>query len=212
MPRTQVILVALVIIVAGLGGGLLARRTLHQGELPQAAMTAGTLLQPPRPLQPFTLIDQDEQPFDAARLRGQWTLLFFGFTNCPDVCPMTLSALAQIDKQLVDVSPPDRPQIVLVSVDPERDTPATLKSYVKFFSPSFLGVTGTSEQIATVTQAFSVPVAINKSADGAYSVDHSAAIFLVDRDAALRALFSTPHDPSKIAADLRRIIASEQRT
>jgi len=209
MSRSQIVLVALVVIVAGVSGSLLARRALVQPELPQAAMTAGTLLEPPRALAPFTLVDQDAKPFDASRLRGQWTLIFFGFTNCPDVCPATLGNLAQIDKQLADLAPSQRPRVVLVSVDPERDTPAQLKSYVGFFSPSFVGVTGTPQQIEAVTQAFAVPVAIRKT-QGTYTVDHSAAVFLIDPNGAMRALFSTPHDPTKIAADLRRIIASER--
>lgn len=207
MSRSQIVLVALVVIVAGVSGGMLARRMLDRPDLPQAALVSGTLLQPPRALAPFTLIDHDSKPFDGSRLRGQWTLIFFGFTNCPDVCPATLGILAQVDKQLADLPPAQRPHVVLVSVDPERDTPAQLKSYVGFFSPSFVGVTGTSAQIESVTQAFSVPVAIRKTND-TYTVDHSAAVFLVDPQGALHALFSAPHDPSKLTADLRRIITN----
>jgi protein SCO1 len=207
MSRNHVAVIALVAIVAAAAGGLLARNAFFKGPLPQAAMTAGTLLQPPRPLPELTLIDQDSQPFTQDRLRERWTLLFFGFTNCPDVCPATLGVLAQMDKQLQDLPPAQRPQIVLVSVDPGRDTPQQLNTYVKFYSPSFVGVTGTKEAIESFTRAMNVPVAISTSESGAYSVDHSATIFLIDPNGSMHALFSMPHEPAKIVADYRLIVA-----
>jgi protein SCO1/2 len=206
MSRNHAIVIALVAIVAALAGALLARGTLSNQALPQAAMTAGTLLQPARPLPELALTDQAEQSFTLDRLRHRWTLLFFGFTNCPDVCPATLGVLAQIETSLQDLPSENRPQIVLVSVDPERDTPQQLASYVKFFSASFTGVTGSKQAIEDLTNAMHVPVAISKSAEGAYTVDHSASIFLIDPNASLRALFSTPHEPQKITADYRMIV------
>jgi protein SCO1/2 len=206
MSRNHAVVIGLVAIVAALAGALLARGTLSDRPLPQTAMTAGTLLQPPRPVKEFALVDQNERPFDTARLRDHWTFLFFGFTNCPDVCPATLGVLAQIEKSLQDLPSTQRPRIVLISVDPERDTPQQLASYVKFFSPSFTGVTGTKDAIEDFTSAMGVPVAISKSRDGAYTVDHSASIFLIDPQARFQALFSTPHAPDKITADYRRIV------
>lgn len=205
MSRNHAVVIGLVAIVAALAGALLARGTLSERTLPQAAMTAGTLLQPPRPVADFALVDQNEQPFTPAALRDRWTFLFFGFTNCPDVCPATLGVLAQIEKSLQDLPETQRPRIVLVSVDPERDTPQQLASYVKFFSPSFTGVTGSKDAIDAFTRAMGVPAAVSKSAD-AYTVDHSASIFLIDPQARFQALFSTPHVPDKIAADYRRIV------
>lgn len=208
MSRNHAVVFAIVAIVAATAGLLLARSTLDGPRLPQAAMTAGTLLEPPRPLPPLTLVDQAAQPFTLERLRDRWTFLFFGFTNCPDVCPATMGVMAQIEKSLHDLPEDERPSIVLVSVDPERDTPAQLASYVKYFSPSFTGVTGTQDAIDAFTRSMGVPVAISKR-EGSYSVDHSAAIFLIDPDANLRALFSTPHEPDKIGADYRRIVARQ---
>jgi protein SCO1/2 len=205
MSRNHVV-IAFVAIVAALAGVLLARGTLSSRSLPQAAMTAGTLLQPPRPLPELALVDHVEQPFTRDRLRDRWTLLFFGFTNCPDICPTTLGVLARMEKMLQDLPAAKRPQIVLVSVDTERDTPQQLASYVKFYSPSFTGVTGSKEAIEDFTQAMHVPVAVSKSASGAYTVDHSASIFLIDQSASLNALFSTPHEPDKIVADYRLIV------
>jgi protein SCO1/2 len=208
MSRNHAVVIAIVAIVAATAGVLLARSAFDDARLPQAAMTAGTLLEPPRPLPTLTLVDQAEQPFTLERLRNRWTLLFFGFTNCPDVCPATMGVMKQIEASLQDLPAARRPQIVLVSVDPERDTPQQLASYVKFFSPSFTGVTGTQDAIGAFTRAMGVPVAISKR-DGNYSVDHSAAMFLIDPGANLRALFSTPHEPAKIGADYRRIVARQ---
>jgi protein SCO1 len=206
MARNHVAVIALVAIVAATAGVLLARVSFNSAPLPQEAMTAGTLLNPPRPMPEFALMSHDEQPFNRERLRDRWSLLFFGFTNCPDVCPATLTVLAQMQNGLQDLPADQRPQMILVSVDPERDTPQQLSSYVKFFSPSFVGVTGSKESIENFTQAMGVPVAIAKNGDGSYSVDHSASIFLINPKAEFRALFSTPHDANKIAADYRLII------
>jgi protein SCO1 len=206
MARNHVAVIALVAIVAATAGVLLARVSFNSAPLPQEAMTAGTILNPPRPMPDFALVSQDEQPFTRERLRERWSLLFFGFTNCPDVCPGTLTVLAQMEKSFQDLPADQRPQIILVSVDPERDTPQQLSTYVKFFSATFIGVTGSKENIQSFTQAMGVPVAISKSSDGSYSVDHSASIFLIDPNADFRALFSTPHDATKIAADYRLII------
>lgn len=205
MPRHQVILVGIVAIVAAAAGVLLSRQMMDS-PLSQAAMTAGTLIQPPRALPNIELIDQDRKPFASSRLQGRWSFLFFGFTNCPDLCPATLTTLAQIEKRLQDLPQEDRPHVVLVSVDPQRDTPEQLKKYVSFFSPSFEGVTGTPESIEAFTRQMGVPVAIQQHDNGAYTVDHSGAIFLIDPQGAMHALFSTPHDVAKIADDYRRIV------
>ena len=208
MASSKVVLLTLVAIVAAIAGAFVAQSMFKGSAVPQAAMTAGTLLQPPRPLGEVALTDQDGRPFDATRLKNQWTLLFFGFTNCPDVCPATLTILVQVEKKLQDLPQSQRPQIALISVDPQRDTPEQLKKYVSFFSPNFLGVTGTPENIETFTRSMSVPVAVQQLGNGAYTVDHSAAIFLINPSGAMHALFSTPHDAAKIAADVRRIVKS----
>jgi protein SCO1 len=209
MSRTQSIaLAALVAIVAVVAGMLLSRALLPGSAGSQPVLVSGTLLEPPRPLPPLEFTDQAGQRFDKTRLQGHWSLLFFGFTSCPDVCPQTLGILAQAEKRLADLPAAQRPQIVLVSVDPQRDTPAQLATYVRFFSPSFTGITASREATDEFARQMGVPVAITPLDNGSYTVDHSAAIFLVDPNGALRALFSTPHSPQKIADDYRRITAS----
>jgi protein SCO1 len=209
MSRTQSIaLAALVAIVAVAAGMLLSRALLSGSAGSQPVLVSGTLLQPPRPLPPLEFTDHAGQRFDNTRLQGHWSLLFFGFTSCPDVCPQTLGILAQTEKQLADLPAAQRPQVILVSVDPQRDTPAQLAAYVRFFSPSFTGITASREATDEFARQMGVPVAITPLDNGSYTVDHSAAIFLVDPNGALRALFSTPHSPQKIADDYRRITAS----
>ncbi|HWK73671.1 MAG TPA: SCO family protein [Povalibacter sp.] len=210
MSRTHSIVIAAVIAIVAIAGGMLsARALLGGGGAQQLGLERATALSPPRPVPEFTLTDDSGASFERSRLQDRWSLLFFGFTHCPDVCPTTLGMLAQTEKQLADLPPELKPQVVLVSVDPQRDTPQQLASYVKFFSPSFTGVTGTQDAIDDFTRAMGVPVAIGSpDANGNYTVDHSAAIFLINPDGALRALFSTPHTPAVIAADYRRLVAA----
>lgn len=207
MTRNQSIgLAALVAIVAIAAGMLLARVLLNGASGPTLAKA--TLLDPARPLPTMTFIDQQRQPFGQEQLRGHWSILFFGFTSCPDVCPTTLALLAQVEKQLADLPTGQRPHVVLVSVDPQRDTPEQLAKYVNSFSPTFSGITGEQQAVHEFALKLGVPVAISPLPGGSYTVDHSAAIFIVDPNGALRALSSTPHNAPIIAADYRSIVAA----
>jgi protein SCO1 len=210
MSRKQSIAVAAIVaIVAVASGMLLAHALLNPQGATQLGLAKATLLTPPRPLPEFELIDQDGAAFSPARLRGHWSLMFFGFTHCPDVCPTTLGMLAKTRGALANLPAEKQPQVVFVSVDPKRDTPQQLASYVKFFDPSFTGVTGTERSIDEFTRAIGVPVAITPAENGEYSVDHSAAIFLINPEGAMRALFSTPHVATVIADDYRRIVKAD---
>ena len=207
MTRNQSIgLAAVVAIVAIAGGMLLSRALLDRTAGPTLAKA--TLLEPARPLPPLSFVDEQGQPFGPERLRGHWSILFFGFTHCPDVCPTTLALLAQVEKQLTDLPAEQRPQIILMSVDPERDTPEQLARYVKTFSPTFTGVTGEQAAMHEFALKLGVPVAITELPNGGYTVDHSAAIFVIDPSGSMRALSSTPHDVSIIASDYRSIVAA----
>jgi protein SCO1/2 len=209
MNRKTSLLAVAISIVAVIAGMLLSRALVNRAEDSHAtALVTGTLLDPPRPLPSFSLVDQANRAFDNERLRGRWSYLFFGFTNCPDVCPTTLRMLAQTEQSLSDLPPAQRPQVILVSVDPKRDTPQQLVSYLKFFSPAFIGLTGEQATLDAFTRQLGVPVAITPTDNGNYTVDHSAAIFLIDPNGAMRALFSPPHSPTSIADDYRRILNS----
>lgn len=207
MSRAKTIgLAAAVGIVAIAAGLLLSRALLDRAGGPSLAKA--TLIDPARPLPAMTLIDQDGRPFGSEQLRGHWSILFFGFTSCPDVCPTTLALLSQVEKKLADMPTEQRPHIVLVSVDPKRDTPERLSQYVKSFSPTFTGLTGEQNAIHEFALKMGVPVAISEQPGGNYTVDHSAAIFVIDPNGALRALSSTPHEVPIIAEDYRAIVAA----
>lgn len=209
MSRAKSIgLAALVAIVAIAAGMLLSRALLDRSGGPTLAKA--TLIDPARPLPPMAFIDQNGQPFGPEQLRGHWSILFFGFTSCPDICPTTLALLAQVEKKLADLPTEQRPHVVLVSVDARRDTPERLGQYVKAFSPTFTGITaGDQAAVEEFALKMGVPVAISEQPGGNYTVDHSAAIFVVDPNGALRALSSTPHEVPIIAEDYRSIVAAQ---
>lgn len=161
---------------------------------------SATVFEDSLPLVEFTLIDHDQQPFDQTRFEGRWSLVFFGFTNCPGVCPTTLTKLSQT------VAAMDKPPaVIFISVDPQRDDPATLAQYVRSFDDQLIGVSGAPEEIDKLTAAFFVTYSINGTGED-YMVDHSSAVFLVNPAGRLSALFSAPLDAQQLAADLRKII------
>jgi protein SCO1/2 len=209
MSRTQSIALAAIVAIVAVGAGIASARWLlaHRAGA-QPATTTATLLLPPRPLPPLALVDQDNRPFGADRLRGAWSFVFFGFTSCPDVCPVTMTALAQTRKLLADLPEPSRPQVVMISVDPQRDTPDRLATYLKAFDPAFVGATGTKPAIDELAQRMGVLAATRPLDGDNYTVDHTTSLFLVGPDGTVRALFSAPHLPDKIADDYRRIVAA----
>lgn len=202
--------VALVGIVA-IGAGVLLARSLQSLPEPVAAIATqqATVLTPPQPLPPPVFIDQHGADFGAEQLAGRWNLLFFGFTNCPDICPLTLALLAQVEKRLADLPEAQRPQIILVSADPKRDTPERLTTYLNSFSPTFIGLTGDEATIHDFALKMHVPVAIVPLGEDNYTVDHSAAVFVVDPQVRLRALASAPHTVDVLASDYRAIVAAQ---
>lgn len=169
-------------------------------------LTSGTWLDAGRPLPEMALVNHRGEPYTRESLGGRWNLLFFGFTSCPDVCPTTLAMLAGMDDALADLPEEQRPRVVFISVDPQRDTPERVAAYVEFFGPELLGVTGNGPAIDSLTRSMGVPYAISPLSDGNYTVDHSSALFLVDGAGSLRAVFSAPHTLAGLTADYRRIV------
>ena len=155
-----------------------------------------------RPLEHFELVNQDNERFNQTDLLGKWSFLFFGYTHCPDICPITMHTLRQVSGQLRSSgkTDPDQFNFVFVSVDGERDTPDHLKRYVGFFDPDFVGITGNREQVDSLASQLSVPYSIEEHPAGAreYLVNHSGAIFLVSPQGRLATLFQAPHDPGRI--------------
>ncbi len=205
--RTLAVLAAC--LGAALIGAWLAHAWLGRGEAPPATEVAA-VYDAPRPLPPFELTAGDGSRFDAARLRGHYTLVLFGFTNCPDLCPTTLVTLAAAGRLLADLPAQRRPAVIMVSVDPRRDTPPVLSRYVAHFDPGFTGVTGSEPAIAAFALTLGAAFQRGAEVDGSYTVDHTAALFLVDPEARLLAVFPTPHVAAAIAADYRRILAARK--
>ena len=194
------------VIGAGILAGAAAGVLVMSERAGPPALERATRYDAPRPLPAFALVDQAGRSFGPERLRGRWNFMFFGFVNCPDVCPTTLATLAAAEAALADLPAQDRPGVLFVSVDPGRDTPEVLGRYVAHFDPAFTGATGSREAIDALAGALGVAVIIGlPAADGSYSVDHSAAVFLVDPEARVVALFGAPHDAATIARDFRRI-------
>jgi protein SCO1/2 len=175
---------------------------------PPAAPQVATVLPAGNELPEFSLLDQSGAAIGRDVFQGQWDLVFFGFTHCPDICPMTLQVLADARNQLAAASFSPLPRIVLVSVDPERDTPENLAKYVDYFGEGNLGITGDLEEIRKLTNGLGIW--FEKSGDGEdYSVDHAAAVLVVDPKGQFRALFSAPHKADNYVHDLP-IIVSQQ--
>jgi len=189
------------LILATLAGAWLGARTGAP-----AALEFGTRIDPPQPLPSTELTQQDGSTFDRTKLRGRWSLMFFGFTHCPAICPMTLTTLAQTRKQLTGLNPDELPQVLLISVDPERDTPELIARYVAQFDPSFLGVTGSTAAIDEFTAALGIAHKKIGAGDDEYMVDHTAAIMMIDPQGRRVAVFSPPFTAEHLAADYLRML------
>jgi protein SCO1/2 len=166
-------------------------------------LASGTWFPRPRPIGALALTAHTGKTLTERDLTGHPTLVFFGFTHCPDVCPTTLARLAEIKKS---AALPDL-RVLFVSVDPGRDTPAVLAPYVHAFDPDFIGATADAHEIRRLAQRFGVAVARIDLPGGDYMMDHSAAVFLLDRHAQIVAVFTPPFDVPPFVADLRHVEA-----
>lgn len=154
---------------------------------------------------PFTLTSSDGYPFPSSRLNGKPAAIFFGFTHCPDVCPTTLARMAKLRRQLGKGE--EALSIVFVSVDPERDTPAAVREYVGLFDTPVIGLTGTPAQVEQVKQQFGIYSRKVQQPGGGYSVDHTAAVMLMDKNGQFVATIS-PEEGDQAALDKLKRISS----
>jgi protein SCO1/2 len=153
---------------------------------------------------PFQLIDQNAQPIGDKDLKGRPFLVFFGFTHCPDVCPTTLFEVSEIMRALGPDS--DRMRALFITVDPERDTPAILKDYLSSFDPHLVGVTGDPAAVAAVVKSYRVYAKKVPLDDGNYTMDHTAIVYLMDKEGRFVVPFNIKRRPEEAAADLRRYL------
>jgi protein SCO1/2 len=151
---------------------------------------------------PFKLTDQDGKTITDADLKGHPFLVFFGYTHCPDVCPTTLFEVSEVLRKLG--SDAGGMRALFVTVDPERDTPAVLKDYLSSFDPHLIGVTGSREAIDSMIKAYRVYARKVPQEDGEYTMDHTAIVYLMDKEGHFVAPFNLKRRPEEAAADIRR--------
>ena len=157
---------------------------------------------------PFQLVDQDGRTVDQRVLNGKWSLVFFGYTYCPDVCPTTLQVLAQAKTKLGDSA--RGVQVVFVSVDPERDTPELLAQYVPAVDARFLGLYGTSEVTAATAKDFKIFYQKQSgSKPGLYTIDHTAGLYVFDPQGRLRLFVRDGAEVANVTADLKVLLAGK---
>jgi protein SCO1/2 len=199
------ILPTIIIAAVALTAGILAARLLLHLQPPADDLSASRF-PVARSLQPFHLVDHHGDAFDNDTLKGHWTFLFFGYTHCPDVCPTTLAVLNAVAQKTGDIRPPAR--FVFITVDPVRDTPEQLASFVSYFNKQFIGVTGSDGELDKLTGQLGVlHVKVPDQADPEnYLVDHSASVFLVDPRGNYHALFTPPLSADAISTDFHKIV------
>lgn len=197
-PRTTRIVLVVTSFTAGLvlfaSAVFLILGRMPGAGIPQASAIGG----------PFELVDQDGRTITDRDMKGRPFLVFFGFTHCPDVCPTTLFETSEVLTKLGKDA--DRVGALFVSVDPERDTPAKLKDYLSSFDPHLRGLTGDPKAVEAAQKAYRVYVKKIPAEHGDYSMDHTALIYLMDKQGRFVAPFSLKRSPAEAAADLRRYL------
>lgn len=207
--RRQIISSGIAFAVLALFFGLWSKHNIaNAGQTQKLEIKSGTVFPNPRLVSPFKLVDAKYQVFTNKNLTGHWSLLFFGFTNCPMLCPTTLTTLNQTYQQLVDKKVSSLPQVIFISVDTESDTPKKADNYAKTFNKAFTGITGAKDQIDHLAKELNVLyMKIDQnSKDKSYTIDHSGTVLLIDPEGRLHALFSQPLDSKLLAEDYKTII------
>lgn len=207
MTRTQKTVFILVAIVAVVLGLTVNRVLSGKGQGDQTALIdAGVILLPQsRDVPDLKMVDQDGQPVLLGSLKDKWTLLFFGYTFCPDICPTTLAQLRQIKSELPKETV-DKLRIVLVSVDPNRDTPQQLKTYLGYFDKQFVGLTAPVDSIQKLANAVSIPFIPADTSKPNYTVDHSGNLALLGPDGTQRGFIRSPLNNQKLIAQLPGLV------
>lgn len=187
------VIVGLAVMVAGALVAHYALGPRQSASLPEDLQA--TYLPQGKPISGLQLSDHNQAVFDESRFKDKWSFLFFGFTNCPDICPTTMLVMKSVWNKLPEAAKQSpAPQMIFVSVDPQRDTLDKLQKYVTFYHPDFLGVTGELDQIDMLTKQLGVLYGFeDPTEDGNYTVNHSSQIILVDPQGNMRAVFSSPH-------------------
>ncbi|WP_095093188.1 SCO family protein [Pseudomonas sp. Irchel 3A5] len=210
MTRTQKIVFILVALVALMLGFAVNRALSGKSSGDQTALIdAGIILLPQsRKLPDLTMTNQDGQPVQLNGFKDKWTLLFFGYTYCPDICPTTLAQLRQIKSELPKETL-SKLRVVLISVDPNRDTPQQLKQYLGYFDKDFVGVTGSVPDIQKLANGVSIPFIPADTSKPGYTVDHSGNLALLGPDGNQRGFIRAPFNNQKLLAQLPGLLERE---
>lgn len=206
---------AAVAMLAAAGGLWLASSTRDEVTpmADQAKLRDGPFLRlpEPKPIADFALYDHAGQPYSKASLEGSWTLAFFGFTSCPHICPDTLFKLTEtVDLMEGELRTESVPQVLLIAVDPERDTPEALRRYRERFDQEIEAVSGPDAQLRALALQLGAHYVVPEHESGQwYNVDHSAGVMLLDPLARWVGLFSAPHDSQAMAGALRRYLEGQ---
>ncbi|BAP42352.1 SCO family protein [Pseudomonas sp. 21LCFQ02] len=203
MTRTQKTVFISVAIVAVILGLIVQRVLSGHGGADQAALVdAGIIMLPQsRPVPALKMTDQHGEPVSIDQLKDKWTLVFFGYTYCPDICPATLAQLRQIKAGLTEEQA-GRLRVVLVSVDPERDTPEQLRQYLEYFDKSFIGLRASVADLKTLSSAMSIPFIPADTSKPGYTVDHSGNLALLGPDGRQRGFIRAPLNVKKLSEQL----------
>ena len=202
------LLIFIAIIVAGFVNKISQPRVMTDSEL---KLNGAFMFDTPRALPAFELTDHRGEAFTVGRLKDQWTLVFFGFTYCPDICPTTMAFLARFKKELEGLPEHDSTRVVMVSVDPARDTPQRLAEYVPYFHPGFTGVTGEFLDIHRFATALNTPFRKVPGQGENYLVDHSANVVLINPRGDYHGFFKAPLDLAKLKVTYRSVRAVWER-
>lgn len=195
------------VLFAGLciGFGVLAHHVLTPATQIRSQFH-GTWLDKPREIPIFELLGSDQKPFNNQSLHGHWTFLFFGFTHCESVCPITMAELAKVYRLVGEQKDLSHPQIVMITLDPKRDNMTRVRQYVQAFNPDFLGVRGTLPDVKSLAKNMGIAyarVVSNDKQPQHYSIEHTGAIMLINPNAELVAFFTPPHQAASIVSDYR---------
>lgn len=206
--RGSVVTVGLVAGGIAVGAGIAANLSWRHAATAPPPQIGGYVLPEPRSLGAFELVDETGAKFAPRDFAGRWSFLYFGYTYCPDVCPLALVELADVKKRLAERAPSARLSFFFVSVDPRRDTPERLHEYVAYFDPEFHGLTGEPAQIAALASAVGAVYFVEPGQDEkTYLVSHSSNIALLEPGGGLRAVFTSPHVAGQLADDFAAIFA-----
>lgn len=198
------LIVALTVLVVAVGA--LTVWTLIEGRLPFGAPRFnGVLMQSPQPVPDFEMMASTGERVRLSDFRGQPVLIYFGYTFCPDACPTTLAELKKVMAQLGPDA--DKLQVLMVSVDPERDTPEALGAYLASFDPSFIGLSGTEEEVLSAATPLGVYFSAHEgTTQSGYLVDHTTTLMALDQDGYLRLMYPYETPADAITADMRTLL------